>query len=149
MKLIKLYSWLAGSLSDFTKPFQDNEALYKQARAFWNRLDNNSIVIFLIMIVLGISFASYYYKPYNDKPGRHYTLGHWAIFLVVTLAMTFVVTWGFEHFAVPPKITGAMWLEIKIAFCNALYAVGVYFIMSVVWCTLDLPTNACKIFKLR
>lgn len=147
MKLLKLYSWFAGSLSDFTRQFGDNKALYNQARAFWGKLENVSILILLIFIVLGISLAAYYYKPYNDKPGRHYKLGHWTVFLIITIILTFAVTLGFEYFAVEPKIKGAAWLETKIAICNALYAVGVYLLTSVVWCNFNLPTNACKIFK--
>lgn len=146
MKLLKLYSWIAGTLSDFTKPFQENEALYKQARAFWGKLENNSMLIFLICIVLGISFAAYYYRPYNNKPGRHYTLGHWAVFLFVTFLFTFLVTLGAEYLMVEPKIQGALTLEAKIALGNAIYASFLYFITSVVWCN-AFPTNACRIFK--
>ena len=146
MKLLKLYSWIAGSLSDFTKPFQENEALYKQARAFWGKLENNSMIIFLICLVLGISIAIFYYKPYNEKPGRHYTLGHWLWFLLSAFIVTFLVTFGFEYFAVPPKINGAAALEAKIALGNAIYAVIAYFITSVIWCNIG-PTNACRIFK--
>lgn len=146
MKLLKLYSWIAGSLSDFTKPFQENEALYKQARAFWGKLENNSMLIFLICIVLGISFAAYYYKPYNDQPGRHYTLGHWVGFLVVSFIVTFLVTLGVEYLLVEPKIQGALALEAKIALGNAIYASVFYLFTSVIWCNVG-PTNACRIFK--
>lgn len=146
MKLLKIYSWISGSMTDFTKPFKENEALYKQARAFWGQLENNSIVIFFICIVLGIALAIYYYKPYNDSPGRHYTLKHWLIFLFITFVLTFVVTFGFEYLAVTPKLSGAMGLEAKIALGNAIYASFLYFITSVVWCNVG-STNACRIFK--
>lgn len=146
MKLLKLYSWIAGSLSDFTKPFQENDALYKQAKAFWEKLENNSILIFLICLVLGISFAAYYYKPYNNKPGRHYTLGHWALFLFITFVITFGVTIFAEYLLVEPKIRGALNLEIKIALGNAIYASIFYLITSIIWCNAG-PTNACRIFK--
>lgn len=146
MKLLKLYSWIAGSLSDFTKPFQENEALYKQARAFWMRLENNLIIIFLICIVLGISFAAYYYTSYNNQPGRHYTLWHWVGFFFVTFVVTLLVTLGVEYLLVEPKISGAWGLETKIALCNAIYASVLYFLTSVFWCNIA-PTNACRIFK--
>lgn len=147
MKLLKLYSWFAGSLSDFSNSFKDNEALYKQALAFWGNLENVSILIFIIFIVLGIALAAYYYKPYNDRPGRHYKLSHWAVFLIVTLFLTFAVTFGFEYLSVEPKLKGAAWLEAKIAICNAIYAAGLYVVTSFVWCNSKLPTNACRIFK--
>lgn len=148
MKLLKIYSWIAGSMNDFARPFQqrDNEELYKQAKTFWSQLENSSMVIVLIFVILGIALAAYYYKPYNDSPGRHYTLKHWIVFLFVTFVLTFLLTFGFEYFAVSPKLDGARLLETKIALGNAIYASFVYFITSIVWCNVG-PTNACRIFK--
>jgi len=146
MKLMKLYSWIAGSLADFTRPFRDNEAMYKQARAFWDKLENYSMIIFLICLFLGIALACYYYKPYNNSPGRHYKLNHWLVFLLITVVLTFLVTLGFEYFAVPPKITDSFGLEAKIALGNAIYAAIVFFVTSVAWCNIG-STNACRIFK--
>ena len=40
MKLLELYKWIAGGMPDFTKPFQENEQLYKQAQTFWSKLEN-------------------------------------------------------------------------------------------------------------
>ena len=146
MKLLKLYSWIAGSLADFTKPFKENEALYKQAKAFWDKLENSSLVIVLIFLVLGIAWAAYYYTSYNNNPGRHYTPKHWILILLVTAVVTFLVTLGFEYLAVEPKINGAFLLEVKIAIGNALYAAFAYLLTSIVWCN-TLPTNAYKMFK--
>ena len=146
MKLIKLYSWIAGSMTDFLKPFKENDALYNQARAFWGKLESNSMMIVIICLFFGIALAVYYYKPYNEKPGRHYTLKHWGLFLFVTFILVFAVTLGFEYLAVAPKINGAFGLEAKIALGNAIYASIVYLITSVVWCN-ALPTNAYRFFK--
>lgn len=148
MKLLKIYSWIAGSMNDFARPFtqRDNEELYKQAKEFWTQLDNLSIVIVLIFVILGTALAAYYYKPYNDKPGRHYTLKYWIFFFFVTFILTFSLTFGFEYFAVPPKLDGATLLEIKIAIGNAIYASLVYIVTSIVWCNVG-RTNACRIFK--
>lgn len=146
MKLLKLYSWMAGSMSDFAKPFKENENLYKQATAFWNKLENSSTVILLICLVLGIAIAAFYYTSYNNRPGRHYTPKFWALMLVITFALTFGATFGFEYLSVKPTLQGATMLEIKIALCNSLYAVFVYFLTSVVWCKW-LPTNAYRLFK--
>ena len=49
MKLLKLYSWFAGSVSDFTNRFKDNEVLYKQAKTFVGKLESNSMIIFLMI----------------------------------------------------------------------------------------------------
>lgn len=37
MKLLKLYSWITGTMADFAKPFSENKALYNQAKGFWNK----------------------------------------------------------------------------------------------------------------
>lgn len=146
MKPLDLYEWIAGSMSDFTKPFQENEALFNQAKAFWKHLDGSMIVVIAIFVVLGIALASTYYKPYNDKPGRHYSPTHWLIFLAITFVLTFAVTWGIEYIAVKPVLKGATMLEMKVALGNAIYASVLYFITSVVWCN-ALPTNAYRLFK--
>ena len=146
MKLLDLYKWIAGSMSDFTKPFQENEALFNQAKTFWRHLEGSTMIAIIIFIVLGIMLAALYYKPYNEQAGRHYKPSHWAIFLVITFVLTLLSTWGFEYLAVKPVLKGAAMLELKVAFGNAIYATILYFIASVVWCN-ALPTNACRIFK--
>lgn len=147
MKLLDLYEWVAGSMSNFTKPFQDNEALFNQAKAFWRHLDGAMIVVIAIFVVLGITLAASYYKPYNDRAGRHYRPTHWLFFLAITFVFTFVVTWGFEYIAVKPVLKGANMLEMKVALGNAIYASVIYFVTSVVWCN-ALPTNAYRLFKI-
>lgn len=147
MKLLDLYKWIAGSMSSFTKPFQENEALFNQAKSFWRHLDGSMMVVIAIFIVLGIALAITYYKPYNDKPGRHYRPTHWLIFLAITFVLTFAVTWGFEYIAVKPVLKGAAMLEMKIAMGNAIYASVLYFVTSIVWCN-ALPTNAYRLFKI-
>ena len=146
MKLLKLYGWFTGSMADFTKPFSENKALYNQAKGFWNKLENSSLVIVLIFLILGIAWAAYYYTSYNNSPGRHYTPKHWILMLFVTVVFTFLATLGFEYISVEPKINGAFLLEVKIAICNALYAALAYLLTSIVWCN-TLPTNAYRIFK--
>lgn len=146
MKLLDLYEWIAGSMSSFTKPFQDNEALFNQAKAFWRHLEGSTMITIAIFVVLGIALAAIYYMPYNDKPGRHYRPTHWLVFMVVTFVLTLLVTWGFEYIAVKPVLNGALMLEFKVALGNALYATVLYFLTSVVWCN-ALPTNAYRLFK--
>lgn len=133
-------------MADFAKPFSENRALYDQAKGFWNKLENSSLIIVLIFLVLGIAWAAYYYTSYNNNPGRHYTPKHWILMLLVTVVVTFLVTLGFEYFAVEPKINGAFLLEVKIAIGNAFYATLAYLLTSIVWCN-TLPTNAYRMFK--
>ena len=143
MKPLDLYEWIAGSMSNFTKPFQENEALFNQAKSFWRHLDGSMMVVIAIFVVLGIALAVTYYKPYNEKPGRRYRPTHWLIFLAITFVLTFAVTWGFEYIAAKPVLKGATKLEMKVALGNAS---ALYFVTSVVWCN-ALPTNAYRLFK--
>lgn len=146
MKLLKLYSYFAGTMPDFASQFKNNESLYKQAIAFWNKMEGFSIFIVLLFVIMGILMAFLYYGPYNKQPGRHYTPYHWLGFLAATFILTFLVTLGFEYFAASPRLNGAMFLQTKIAFGNALYASSLYFITSFVWCNW-LPTNAYRLLK--
>ena len=70
MKLLKIYSWLAGTMNDFTTPFRGDETLYNQATVFWRKLDNGSISFVIAMLVIGIILAYCYYGPFNNLPGR-------------------------------------------------------------------------------
>lgn len=149
MKLLFFYQWLAGKMSDFTRPFQENEALYNQARSFWNKLEGISIILVISFIVLGTAWAAIYYKPFNDKPGRHYKPKWWWIFMLITFVVTLVVTFLVEYFAVSPKLSGAAMLEFKIALANSIYAVGMYILASLVWCNFGLPTNAYKLLSFK
>ena len=146
MKLLKLYSWITGTMADFVKPFSENKALYNQAKGFWNKLENYSILIVLLFLVLGIACAAYYYTSYNNSPGRHYTPKHWILMFLITVVVTFLVTLGCEYLAVEPKINGAFGVELKIAIANAIYAGLAYLLTSIVWCN-TLPTNAYRMFK--
>ena len=146
MKLLKLYEWIAGKMTDFLSQFQNNESLYQQARVFWNKLEGISTILLIIFLVLGILLAFFYYKPYNNRPGRHYTPAHWLFFLLVTFIAGFAVTYGVKYLMVPPRLNGAWKLEFMIALGNAIYASAVYFIVSVLWCNF-LPTNAYRLFK--
>lgn len=146
MKILSFYKWIAGSETDFTNQFKNDETLYNQARAYWSKLESSSIIILLIFIVLGIAMAIYYYQPYNNRPGRHYTPKHWLFFLAGTFILSFLATWGFEYFAVPSRLTDTTSLQMKIALGNAIYASLLYFFVSVIWC-FALPTNAYRLFK--
>ena len=146
MKILNLYKWIAGSMADFTNQFKNNESLYNQAKAYWDKLDSLSAIIFIILVVLGIAMAYIYYQPYNNKPGRHYHPRHWFYFLLATIILTFLVTWGFEYLAIPPKIKGSGGILLRIAFCNAIYSLIPYIIISIIWCYI-FPTNAYRLFK--
>lgn len=147
MKLLPYFKWIAGSMSDFVNQFNDNETLYNQARTFWNHLENASWVFPVILFVAGIGWAFIYYKPYNEQPHRHYHPKYWFLFFLITFASAFFITWGYEYFAVPPKLKGANMLEVKFALGNAIYTVLLFVLTSFFWCNL-FPTNAYRFLKL-
>lgn len=146
MKLLKLYELFTGKMTDFLSQFQNNDSLYQQARVLWNKLEGISTILLIIFLVVGIALAFFYYKPYNNRPGRHYTPKHWVIFLIVTFAVAFILTLGFEYISVAPHLKGALLLETKIALGNGIYASALYILVSVLWCN-ALPTNAYRLFK--
>lgn len=148
MQVLSLYKWIAGSAANFTSQFKNNENLFNQARAYWSKLEASSVIVLATFIVLGIAMAITYYQPYNNAPGRHYKPAHWLKFFGGTFVVTLLLTWGYLHFAAPSSINGVSVLHLKIALGNALYASGLYFICSWIWCQFNLPTNACRIFKI-
>lgn len=148
MKLLSFYKWIAGSMADFTSQFKNNETLFNQARAYWNKLEGSSIIILIIFLVLGVAMTILYYQPYNNRPGRHYKPIHWLYFLGVTFVLTFIFTWLYLHFAISSNLNGVTVLHLKLALGNALYASVLYFVVSWIWCQFNLPTNACRIFKI-
>ncbi len=148
MKLLKLYELFTGKMTDFLSQFQNNESLYQQARVFWNKLEGISTILLIIFFVVGIALAFFYYKPYNNRPGRHFTPAHWLFFFLITFLAGFAVTYGIEYFMVPPRLNGAWKIEFMIALGNAIYASIVYLIVSIIWCNANaLPTNAYRLFK--
>lgn len=146
MKTLKFYEWIAGNMSDFTRPFQNDENLANQAKNFWRSLENFSIVSVLIFILVAVVGVIIYYKPFNNSPGRHYHPKYWLIFWAISLIFSFVVTLGLEYFFCEPKLNGALLLETKIALCNAIYTALLYLLISIIWCNF-FPTNAYRFFK--
>lgn len=146
MKLLDLYEWIAGNMSDFTRPFRENENLATQAKNFWRDLENASVGFIFIAALVAILAAVIYYIPFNNKPGRHYRPLYWFLFWCATLLISFGLTFGYEYIFCEPKLNGALLLELKIAFGNAIYSILLYLIISIVWCW-SLPTNAYRIFK--
>ena len=147
MKLLGLYKWIIGTMSDFVKQFQNNETLYDKARAFWGDLESHSIVFIFLFLGIGIGIAYFYYKSFNNKPGRHYKPIHWWKFLALTFFISILLTLGVEYILIPPTIKGSFVLELKLAFANAIYSSLVYVLISWIWCQFNLPTNAYRYLK--
>ena len=139
-----------GSYSEFAKPFRDNETMSMQARAFWNQLDQIAIILFIAALVIGTLFAAHYYTLYNRKPGRHYQPKHWWMFLLIAFVFVLVATFGAELLVAKPRLDGAVMLELRVAFGNAVFALLLYLLISFAWCNLNLlPTNAYRYLKIK
>lgn len=141
-----LYKWVTGSKAGFLGQYGDNQELIDQASVFWNNMEGLVGWWVLIFVILGVFMAVWYYKPFNEKPGRHYRPRYWFIFLISTCVLTIGITLGLEYIAVRPSIRFATGLEVKIALVNGLYGVMTFIVVSIIWCNF-LPTNAYKLLK--
>lgn len=131
----------------FLASFQ-NDNLKQQADMVWRNLEGWTPWLVFFMAALGIGLAVYYYKPYNDLPGRHYKVSHWALWGGISVILTFIATLCIEYFGIKTNLkTGLNNLYILTALNNAIYCAILYFVTSVVWCN-ALPTNAYRLFKL-
>ena len=145
MKALDLYFC---SFSDFSKPFRDNEVLYKQARDFWSQLDSVAWGTFGVAMLAGFSFAVYYYTVFNNKTGRHYKPKYWWIFMLLTFLITLLVCLILELIIVSPRLDGAFYVELKVAAISALYSLVPFIFVSFSWCNFSLPTNAYRYLKI-
>lgn len=144
MNCLPLYSWILGSKNSFLKVLQKNDAWYDAGKKFWTQLEANSFLYVVMFITVAALLVYWYYKPFNEMPGRHYKIKYWAYFGIAALVLSFVLTFGYVYVAIPTSsIEGALLLELKLAFANALYSAFIYFIFSCVWCKI-FPTNAYR-----
>lgn len=126
----------------------NNDNLQNQATQVWNKLDGVTPFLLLISVIIGIGLAVYYYKPYNEQPGRHYKVSHWAMWGIIATVSTLIATFLIEFFAIKTNLrTGLTSLYIMTAISNAIYSALLYLIMSILWCY-AFPTNAYRFFKL-
>lgn len=139
-----LCTWLAGSKNDFIKQFRENEQLYNQAKDFWKDLEGSLLWIF--PIVIAVVAVLIYYTWFNNSPGRHYHPKYWGLFLVGMTVFVWIGSFGLEYYLHGSALTGATKVLSLIATEYSIYAVGVYLLLSVIWCNW-LPTNAYRLFK--
>lgn len=149
MKIVDLYGWGLPKQADFLNHFKNNNAMYNQARSLWNKLDQTTIWFLVAFIVLALIFAFVYYGPYNNKPHRHYKVKHWLIWMLITAAATFIVSLVIGLFMVQSPLAARIGLILRISGLNALYSVGLYFIISLLVCNMPfLKTNAYRFLKI-
>ena len=147
MHFIKLYQPLIGTKASFLQSFE-GDAMRTNASLFWSKLDDASIVFFILTIVAAIGVVVYYYIPFNNQPWRHYLPKYWWRFLAVSAILGFVITIGIAMGFATPKLNGTLMIELKVALANAVLAVVAYCFFSWGWCKWG-KTNAYRYLKCK
>lgn len=125
-----------------------HDNLQNQAAQVWNKLEGLTPILLLISVIIGIVLAFYYYKPYNEQPGRHYKVSHWTMWGLIATGFTLFATFLIEFFCIKTNLrTGLTSLYIMTAISNAIYSALFYLFISIIWCY-AIPTNAYRFFKL-
>lgn len=133
MHFIKLYQPLIGTKASFLQSFA-GDAMRTNASLFWSKLDDASIVFFILTIAVAVGVAVYYYVPFNNQPGRHYLPKYWWRFFAVSAILGFIITIGIAMGFATPRLNGTLMIELKVALANAVLAVVTYSIFSWGWC---------------
>lgn len=149
MKIVDIYGWGLPKQADFLNHFKNNEMLYNQARALWSKLDACTVWFIVAFVVLALVFAIIYYGPYNNKPGRHYKVKHWLIWMGITAVVTFIITFVIGLIMVNSPLVARIGLIIRVSSVNVLCSIGTYFIVSLLICNAPfLKTNAYRFLKI-
>ena len=149
MKIIDIYGWVLPKQAEFLNHYKNNEENYKKARDLWSNLDSCTLWFIVAFVVIALVFAFIYYGPYNNKPHRHYKLKHWLIWMLITAAVTFVITYVMGDFMVDSPLTARRGLILRVSCANVLFSVGVYFIVALLVCNVPfLKTNAYRFLKI-
>ncbi len=149
MKIVDIYGWGLPKQADFLNHFKNNDELYNQARALWSKLDSCTGWFIVAFALIALVFAFIYYGPYNNKPRRHYKVKHWLIWMLITAAVTFVITLAMGIIMVQSNLSARFGLIFRFSSVNVLYSVVVYFIVAILVCNMPfLKTNAYRFLKI-
>lgn len=149
MKIVDIYGWGLPKQADFLNHFKNNDTLYDQARVLWSKLDACTVWFIAAFVVIALVFAIIYYGPYNNKPRRHYKVKHWLIWMLITAAVTFVITLVMGLIMVKSPLSARIGLILCVSGINILYSIGVYFIAALLVCNMPfLKTNAYRFLKI-
>lgn len=145
------YGWALPGLSSVISPYRQNEQMTSLIKTFYLKLQSNSLWFLLIAVIISVLMFVVYYWPYNNKPGRHYTSLKWLMFLGISVASAFVLTFCIGAFIKCP--ISLIWWRIiaTVAGVNALYALSIYFILSLFICQISptvTKTNAYLFMKI-
>ena len=149
MDLSTFYGWFGVNSASLIDANKDNN-MGDSAMIAWANLSQWAILFFAGMAVLSVSLAYYYYTEYNNQPKRHYTPNQWMIMGLGTIGSVFVLTFVCAYCIERTNaINGLIALELKLSLCNAIYATGIYILVSFIWCNIpELPTNSFRFLKI-
>lgn len=149
MKITDLYEWVLPKKMDFLNHFKNNEKLHDQALALWGKLDANTLWFMLSFGVVAMLLAIWYYGPYNNRPGRHYKLRHWFLWMNIAAISTFILTLAIGFFLIDSPLLARIGLILRVSGGNAVFAIVVYGIVSFLICNIPfIKTNAYRFLKI-
>lgn len=149
MKIIDIYSWALPKQVEFLERFKNNESLYHQARLLWDKLEACTVWFIVAFVALAIVFTFVYYGPYNNKPGRHYKVSRWGVFMIITAVVAFLVTLLIGVTMAKSSLSERIDLALRISVASAIYSVVCYLICSFLVCNMPfLKTNAYRLLKI-
>lgn len=114
----------------------------------WDKFNTMALILIIIMLVVSVFSAIYYYTLYNESPGRHYTPQKWALIYCIEILVVFVGSLV-TVFALHPSgdINKVLGSEIQMIVINTLYSLAPYLLISWLWCQLGWPTKAYRCVK--
>lgn len=148
MGMLDLYRWGLPNQGAHLNKYSQNDSSFKMALDFWSNLDIAAIYFMAVFLILGIAVACFYYYGYNKFPGRKYKVQHWTLWLIITAVATILVTLGIGSVIVNTALLEKFGFLLRISLINGGYALGVYFISSVIICNLPIATNAYRFLKI-
>jgi hypothetical protein len=130
---------------EFLSQYANNDNLRNQANALWKQLENIKPILYIVAVVIALAFCVYYYKWYNEKPGRHYKIEYWLRHFLYSGLATAIATFILECFLIKTNLDAWSLYMGRVVICTAI-SLGMYFLASWLWCSC-LPTNAYRFLK--
>lgn len=147
--MFKLYQWLLPKKGDFLQQFEGDEDLYNLALSMWSSLESSALYFILIFAIVGLLGAIWYYYAYTQiHGGRKWRVGHWFIWFAVVYFLTSAATLIIGDLIVnngPERMD----FLVRISLFNGIYALGIYFLLSLVACNIPLHTNAYRFLQFK
>ena len=130
----------------FIEQFATNDETRNQAMQFWKHLDSACPILLTVALIIGCVGAWYYYKPFNNQPGRHYKLCYWFYFLIGACVVSLMASYGLELLLAPTRLRGVTQTYLTMALAYAVVTFMAFLIVSVCFCKIpSLKTNAYKL----